>query len=124
MKAMLLGLAFAVGIASHVLAASTDGKWTGQAAAPDCGLRNQPATVILYLTVAQGQVSGQIGSTAFQTLNAALKPDGSFAGTTSGGNALAKPFTVSGQFSGNSASVTLAREACGTLTVQLTRAPG
>jgi len=121
MRALFCGLALAIGVAGSALAAPPDGKYTVMF--PECG---RPTIAPgAYLTVTQGQLTGTVAGRQTQTLTGVvLKPDGSFTATTTGGNAAAEPWAVSGQFTGNSVSVTLTTPFCGTHTAQGTRAGG
>ena len=134
MKKMIVALAFAFAVIGNASAAPADGTWEvrlpggagrlGGACTGDLTVR---------LTLAQGRLSGVfLGGKGTQTIdNLVLRPDGTFTGTTSGGvSAGGQPKTVwsvSGQFAGDTPSVTVtktAEVACGPRTGQGTRIGG
>jgi hypothetical protein len=136
MKNLCFVLAFIFAVIGGAAAAPSDGAWEVRFA----GAVKCPSDWIVRLTIDQGRLSG-----VFQALirwgsrwglapqaieNFVLKPDGSFTGTTSGfapGRQGAIPalkmFSVSGQFSGDTVTVTTTRidGGCETRTGQGTR---
>jgi hypothetical protein len=72
---------------------------------------------LVRLTNKQGRLSGVValGRASVPLENLALRPDGSFSGTTRGGLAgsrLARAYKVTGQFSGDTVSLTLEDDIC------------
>src|SRR5437016_4418387 len=118
MKILLFALTFVFAAIGGAAAAPADGTWEVRLPNPGRGCPSSDAEWILLLTVAQGGLSGvlnfpgKVGWLNHQTIeNFVLNPDGSFTGTTSGWSS-GRPgtyppltmFSVSGQFSGNTAT--------------------
>lgn len=136
MKKLLFALALAFAMIGGAAAGPADGTWEVQlpgSAGGRAGGHGCSGDLVVRLMVAQGRLSGVfLGGRGTQTIeNLVLKPDGSFTGITSGGEAgggLAKViWSVSGQFSGNTPTVTITRTtevSCGPRTGQGTRTGG
>ena len=132
MKILVFALALTFAVVGGAAAGPADGTWEVQLPG-GAGERGCSADSVVRLTVAQGRLSGVFqGGRGTQTIeNLALKPDGSFTGITSGGEAaggLDKViWSVSGQFSGNTPTVTVTRTtgvSCPPRTGQGTRTGG
>jgi hypothetical protein len=116
---LLWSLPMMVGIAGTALAAPPDGRYTVTFPVICNPGSSGPVAPIVVLNVTQGQLTGSVNGRQSQNLaNALLKPDGSFTATSVGGNLNATAWQISGQFSGNSVSVTLAADRCGSGTAQ------
>jgi hypothetical protein len=130
MEKLIVAVVLALAVIISAATASVDGGW--EVRLPFGGGRGCNVDWMVRLTVAQGRLSGVfLGGAGTQTIsNLVLKPDGSFAGTTSGGVAAGgsplRVFSVSGQFSGNMATATATDTTggCGTRTGQGTRISG
>jgi hypothetical protein len=127
MRRLLICLGLTIAVIGSATAAAVDG--TYQVNLPGSGGRCV-AGPIVRLTIARGQLSGVLvgGAGGTQTIgNLVLKPDGSFTASTSGdtgGSQPEVPWTLSGQFSGNTVTISGTGGTCGTLTGQGTRAGG
>jgi hypothetical protein len=136
MNKLLFGLAFAFAVIGTVAAAGPpNGTWEvrlgggggGRAAGHGCS-----GDLVVRLTVAQGRLSGAlVGGRGSQTIeNLVMNPNGSFTGITSGGAAAGglekNIWSVSGQFSGDTPTVTITKttEVSCSLTRQATRIGG
>jgi hypothetical protein len=119
MKKLVLLLVLSFGAIGRAIAAPADGTWEVRLTG-DTGFRCS-GDYIIRLTVAQGRLSGVfLGPGGTQSIpNLVLNPDGSFSGTTSGGQAAGgnplSVFSLSGQLSGDTATVTTTNtiRACG-----------
>jgi hypothetical protein len=130
---LLFALALAFAVIGGAAAGPADGTWEVKLPGGRGGGRGCSGELVVRLTIVQGRLSGVfLGGRGTQTIeNLVLKPDGSFTGITSGGDApggLAKViWSVSGQFSGNTPAVTLTKTtevSCAPRTGQGTRTGG
>jgi hypothetical protein len=129
MRRLLMCLVLTFAVIRALDAAPTDGTW--EVRLPGGAGRQCSSDILVRLTITQGRLSGVfVGGLGTQTIEGlALKPDGSFAGITSGGAGAGQAmavWSVAGQFSGNTVSVTATDTAkgCGTRIGQATRSGG